>query len=74
MSGCANVNEPTDVNFKDMGVEKCELYILRAVDGCGEFENPNGDEYWKLGGLNQDACCFWSIEAQYDEIRDQGSD
>lgn len=63
-NGCADMNNPTDVNFKDMGVEKCEGYFLRAVDGCGDFENPNGDEFWKWGEQNRDACCFWDVNAQ----------
>ncbi|KAL8773088.1 MAG: hypothetical protein Q9194_004424 [Teloschistes cf. exilis] len=63
-SGCDDVNNPTSMDFKSAGLDKCEGYFTRAVDGCGEFKNPNGDKYWKWGGQNQEACCFWNIYAQ----------
>ncbi|KAL8895367.1 MAG: hypothetical protein Q9207_008201 [Kuettlingeria erythrocarpa] len=63
-SGCDDVNNPTAMDFKAVGVENCQGYFMRAVDGCGEFENPNGDEYWKWGGQNRAACVFWNVNAQ----------
>lgn len=63
-SGCADINNPTAMDFKAAGVDKCVGYFLRAVDGCPNFENSNGDEYWKWGGQNQAACVFWNVNAE----------
>ncbi|KAI4253090.1 MAG: hypothetical protein LQ352_003900 [Teloschistes flavicans] len=63
-SACGDVNNPTSMDFKAAGAAKCEGYFMRAVDGCGEFTNPNNDKYWKWGGQNQEACVFWTVGAQ----------
>lgn len=61
LNGCADPENPTDLDFGVMSVEDCTGYFLHAVDGCPNFENPNGDEFWKLGATNLDACGFWTV-------------
>ncbi|KAL8675921.1 MAG: hypothetical protein Q9186_007503 [Xanthomendoza sp. 1 TL-2023] len=63
-SGCADMANPTELNFEKLGVDKCKEYFMRAVDGCGDLDNPAGDDNWKWGGQNRDACVFWNVAAQ----------
>lgn len=63
-AGCADVNDTKPLDFETIGVEKCEEYFMRAVDGCPNFENPNGDDFWNWGGQNQVACAFWNVTAK----------
>lgn len=62
-AGCADINDANPLDFKAIGVDKCEEYFMRAVDGCPNFENANGDEFWKWGGQNEVACAFWNVNA-----------
>ena len=62
-ANCADVNDAKPLDFKALGVGKCEEYFMRVVDGCPNFENPNGHQYWKWGGKNQHACAFWTVIA-----------
>ena len=62
-ANCADVNDAKPLDFKALGVEKCEENFMRVVDGCPNFENPNGLQYWKWRGKNQLACAFWTVIA-----------
>lgn len=63
LSGCQDINAPTQIDFGAMSVDECTGTFLEVVDGCAPFENPNGDKFWKYGGQNRDKCAFWTVYA-----------
>ena len=63
LGGCADQNNPQDVDFGSMPINDCAGYFMTAIDGCPEFDNPSGTQFWKWGGTNQAACAFWSVQA-----------
>ncbi|KAL9101147.1 MAG: hypothetical protein Q9163_003572, partial [Psora crenata] len=62
-NACADSSKATAMGFKAIGAEKCEGYYMRTVVGCGEFENPNGEEYWNWDEENKEACVYWTVLA-----------
>lgn len=63
LDGCDDINNPQVVDFGAMSVEDCVAPFQEVIDGCPNFENPNGDKYWKWGGKNKAHCAFWTVSA-----------
>ena len=64
VQGCENALNPTNLDFGAMSVADCAGYFLHTMDGCPNFSNSNGDEYWKYGGTLADGCGLWTVRAQ----------
>ncbi|KAL9079184.1 MAG: hypothetical protein Q9157_001935 [Trypethelium eluteriae] len=63
LGGCQSENKPQDVDFGSMQVSDCVRYFMTAIDGCPEFSNSGGGEFWKWGGTSHAAYAFWSVQA-----------
>ncbi|KAL9637154.1 MAG: hypothetical protein Q9164_002378 [Protoblastenia rupestris] len=63
LNGCPDLEKPIDLDFGIMSLDDCASFFMKAVDDCPNFDNSNGDEFWKLGATLKDACGFWTVRA-----------